>query len=234
MAEDKPRAEQKDAGVAWPKPADRKAVLALIGPLGAGKSTAARCLARRGGRVIDGDALGHEALRQPEIREAVVRRWGTHLIRPDGSIDRRALAAIVFADPAERNALEQLVFPYIGKRLREEIACAQADPHCCFVVVDAAVLLEAGWDGPVDRLIYVEAPAPLRRQRLRQRSGWSEAEIAAREAAQWPAERKQAAAHAVLQNSGEESQLQQQVDDLLQRWGLTSCGQPTGRDGVTD
>ncbi|MEJ5277567.1 MAG: dephospho-CoA kinase, partial [Thermogemmata sp.] len=103
-----------------PRGETHKPILALVGPLGAGKSTAAECFARRGGAIIDGDALGHEALRQPAIRAAVIQRWGPGLVRPDGSLDRRALGRIVFADPAQRNALEQLVFPYIERRLREQ------------------------------------------------------------------------------------------------------------------
>jgi dephospho-CoA kinase len=205
-----------------PRQANRKPILALVGPLGAGKSTAAECFARRGGAIIDGDALGHEALRQPAIRAAVIQRWGPGLVRPDGSLDRRALGRIVFADPAQRNALEQLVFPYIERRLREQIEQAQQDPRFRFVVVDAAVLLEAGWNQGVDRIVYVDAPASLRQARLIQRSGWTPAEIAGREAAQWPPERKRTAAHAILANQGDPQDLQRQVDRLLQTWGLLS------------
>lgn len=209
----------------------RKPVIALVGALGAGKSTAARCLARWGGRVIDGDALGHEALQQPEIRAAVVQHFGPAIVRPDGSIDRRALGRIVFAEPAQRYALERLVFPYIERRLREEIDQAQHDPASRFVVVDAAVLLEAGWQNEVDRIVYVEAPPAVRHARLQQRSGWTPEEIAAREASQWPAARKRAVAHAVLTNTGDPAELQRQVDLLVQHWHLVPDGQVcTGRD----
>lgn len=203
----------------------RKPILALVGPLGAGKSTAAQCFARRGGAIIDGDALGHEALRQPAIRAAVIQRWGPGLVRPDGSLDRRALGQIVFADPAQRNALEQLVFPYIERRLHEQIEHAQQQERFRFVVVDAAVLLEAGWSPGVDRIVYVDAPAPLRHARLAQRSGWTPTEIANREAAQWSPERKRAAAHAILFNHGDPEDLQRQVDRLLQTWGLSEGSQ---------
>jgi dephospho-CoA kinase len=118
--------------------------------------------------------------------------------------------------------LEQLVFPYIERRLREQIEQAQQDPRFRFVVVDAAVLLEAGWNQGVDRIVYVDAPASLRQARLIQRSGWTPAEIAGREAAQWPPERKRTAAHAILANQGDPQDLQRQVDRLLQTWGLLS------------
>jgi dephospho-CoA kinase len=197
-----------------------KPVIGLIGGIGAGKTTAAWCFAARGGRVIDADALGHEALRQPEVVARVVERWGERVRKADGSLDRRAIAKIVFADPDERNALEGMVFPYIGQRCREEIARAVADPAARFAVLDAAVMLEAGWNNEVDRIVYLDAPRELRLARLAARSGWTAADLAAREAAQWPEDVKRSRADAVLVNADGPQELQQQVDHLLREWGL--------------
>src|SRR5579884_1022824 len=105
-----------------------KPVIGLVGGIGSGKSAAAAAFARRGGRLIVGDDVGHLALRQPDIREAVVRRWGKELLGDDGEIVRRRLGAIVFADAGERRALEEIVHPWIRRRIEEEIARAQADP----------------------------------------------------------------------------------------------------------
>ena len=126
--------------------------------------------------------------------------WGEGIRKPDGSLDRRAIGRIVFADPDQRNALEETVFPYIEERTRQEISEAQANPAVASVVLDAAVLLEAGWGEMVDRLVYVDAPRPLREARLAARSGWTEADLTAREAAQWPADEKKALADAILVN----------------------------------
>src|SRR5262249_27682499 len=93
-----------------------KPVIGLLGAIGAGKSTAAKCFAARSGHVINADALGHEALRQPEIVAALIKRWGERVQKVDGSLDRWEIGRIVFADPAERNALEATVFPYIEAR----------------------------------------------------------------------------------------------------------------------
>lgn len=201
-----------------------KPVIGLIGAIGGGKSTAARCFAARGGFVIDADALGHEALRQPGIVERVVGRWGDGVRRADGSLDRREIGRIVFANPTERSALEALVFPYIAGRCTAEIRKAMTDPTVAFVVLDAAVLLEAGWDGAADRIVYVDAPREQRVARLAARSGWSEADLTAREAAQWPAESKKARADAVIVNDAGVDELQEQVDRLLRRegFGVTS------------
>ena len=112
------------------------------------------------------------------------------------------------------------MFPYIGERTRREIAAAQADPAVAFVVLDAAVLLEAGWGDMVDKLVYVDAPREVCVARLAARSGWTEADLTAREAAQWPAEKKMARADAVVVNGAERDELQEQVDRLLAEWRL--------------
>jgi dephospho-CoA kinase len=195
-----------------------KPVVGLIGAIGAGKSTAARCFAARGGFVIDADALGHEALRQPEVVAALVARWGASVRKPDGSLDRRAIGRIVFADPAERSALEALVFPYIGRRTVEEIARGIADPKSRFVVLDAAVLLEAGWNKNVDWIVYIDAPRDVRLARLAARSGWTDAELTARETAQWSAEDKIARSDVVLINDATQDELQKHVDGVLREW----------------
>jgi dephospho-CoA kinase len=195
-----------------------KPVIGLIGGIGAGKSTAAECLARRGGFVINADALGHEALAQPEIIEQLGARWGAGVRRPDGTLDRRAIARIVFENAQERQALERLVFPYIGQRCCEEIARGMADPAPRFVVLDAAVLLEAGWNNAVDRIIYIDAPWELRLARLAARSGWTQADLTAREQAQWPEEAKKARADAVIVNTEGPEQLQENMDRLLEQW----------------
>lgn len=198
-----------------------KPVIGVVGAIGAGKSTVAAVLAARGGAVVDADAVGHDALEQPEIRRQVLDRWGAqrNLLKPDGRIDRRSLAAIVFADPMERSVLEGLVFPYIGKRVLQAIAQAQADPAAKFVVVDAAVMIEAGWDGVCDRVIYVDAPRSARTMRVAARSGWTDAALAAREAAQWPTEEKKKRATAVVVNDAGPERLEEQIDRLLEEWG---------------
>lgn len=199
-----------------------KPVIGLVGAIGAGKSTAAAAFARRGGIAVDADQLGHDALEQPEIRQLVLDRWARrgNLLKPDGRLDRRTIAAIVFANPEERTALEGMVFPYIGQRALDQIHRAQADAETKFIVVDAAVMLEAGWEEVCDRIVYVDAPRSVRLARLAARSGWSDADLAAREAAQWPAEKKMKRAAAVIVNDGSREKLQDQVDRLLEKWGI--------------
>src|SRR5437868_5017766 len=127
------RDAERSAPPAWrhgPKP-----TVGLVGGIGAGKSTVAALLATRGGWVVNADALGHEALERPDVRRRVLDRWGERVLRPDGTLDRRAIGGIVFADPAERDALEGMVFPVITERTLEEVRRGQANPAVRFVVI---------------------------------------------------------------------------------------------------
>lgn len=197
-----------------------KPVLGLIGGIGSGKSRVAEEFARHGGRVIAGDRLGHEGLSQPDIRDRVLERWGQAILDAHGNVERRKVAAVVFADPRELRALEAILFPWIEKRMADDIAAAQEDPSVRFVVLDAAVLLEAGWDRFCDRLVHVEAPREQRSKRIAEQRGWNEKELAARENAQLSLAEKRSRAHAVLDNSGPPEQLHQQVAALLRSWRL--------------
>jgi dephospho-CoA kinase len=200
-----------------------KPVLGLIGGIGSGKSQAAAELARHGGRVLSGDAAGHEALLQPEVRDRLVQRWGGRVLNESGEIDRRKVGAFVFADLAELKALEAIVHPWIERRLRKEITTAQADPDIRFLVLDAAIMLEAGWNRICDKVIFVDAPREVRLRRLAEQRGWDAGEVARRERAQMPLAEKRKQADAVLMNDGSPEELARELESLLRRWGLLTC-----------
>jgi dephospho-CoA kinase len=203
-------------------------VLCLIGGMGSGKSRVAEELARRGGRVISGDRLGHEALRQPGIRARVVERWGPDVLDKGGNVSRRELGRRVFADPAELRALEAVVHPWIVGRIREEVAAARADPAVRLIVVDAAVLLEAGWDSCCEYVVFVHAPRAVRLRRLAEQRGWSEKEVDARARAQLSLTRKARRADFALDNGGPPEELGRRADEFLSRLPTTSCPPQAG------
>ncbi len=196
----------------------RKPVFGLIGGIGAGKSAAAGCLAARGGLVIDCDKLGHVALEQPEVRDQLRAQWGDAVFNADGSVNRKAVAGVVFGTPSEREWLESVVFPVIGRLADERLRSADADPAVRFSVLDAAVLLEAGWKDRCDRVLYIDAPRTVRETRLAARSGWTAADLTARESAQWPSAVKKSHADAVVVNDGTREQLQERIDHVLTDW----------------
>lgn len=197
-----------------------KPVVGLIGGMGSGKSLVASLFAQHGARVLAGDVFGHEALRQPHVREQVIARWGRGVLDENGEINRRKLGALVFADPAQRRALEALSCPWIERRFRDELEKAGADPAVSLVVIDAAILLEAGWHNFCDRIVYVHAPRPVRLRRLSDGRGWTQKEVAAREQAQWPLAVKAGRADDAIDNSGPPEETARQVEALLRRWGI--------------
>ncbi len=195
-----------------------KPVIGIIGGIGSGKSAAAMALARHGGRAVAGDPAGHAALLDPVIRQRIAQRWPS-AIGHDGNVDRKVLGRVVFADPAQLRELESFVFPWIKSRLQQEIDAAKADPAVRYVVLDAAVMLEAGWAGVCNKLVFVDASRELRIERVKAR-GWSADELDRRERSQMSLEEKRRRSDAVLSNQGDLSQLQRDADELLTRWGM--------------
>ncbi len=149
-------------------------MLGLVGPAGSGKSLVARALAADGARVLDADRMGHEITEgDPEVRATLAAEYGADVYRPDGSLDRRRVAAKVFEDPAALTRLNLLVHPRILKRLREGLADAVRERFAGTVVVDAALLLDWGFERECDAVLAVVAPPALQISRLMAARSWT-------------------------------------------------------------
>ena len=188
-------------------------VVGLLGGIGSGKTLVARQLGQMGACVLDADQAGHQVLESPDVKQAAIERWGSSILAADGRIDRRRLAEIVFAPTteglAERSFLQQLTHPRIACRLVAE-ARRQAREGFRVAVLDAPLLLEAGWDKLCDILVFVDAPQPLRLARVQAR-GWSAKEFADREGVQASLDLKRRRADWVIDNSGSPEQTRVQV-----------------------
>jgi dephospho-CoA kinase len=181
-------------------------VIGLCGGIGAGKSAVASILADLGCLVIDSDQRARAALDRPDVRDQLVAWWGDGVLAPDGRVDRSRVARIVFSDPRERARLEALVHPIVRQDRAAMIAEASAvsgnaPARFRAIVIDAPLLFEAGLDRECDTIIFVDAPADQRLRRVQASRGWSAEELARREAAQWPLERKRAASAHVVNNA---------------------------------
>jgi len=189
-------------------------LIGILGGVASGKSEVSSRLRSLGAAVLDADRVGHAVLREAEVRQAVQRRWGEAVLDAAGEIDRRKVAEIVFAaapaSRAELTFLEQLTHPLIGQRLQEQLAELHREGVRA-AVLDAPVMLKAGWDRLCQRIVFVDAPRDVRLARARQR-GWTEADFAAREAAQEPLETKRSRADMTLDNSLTRQHLFAQVD----------------------
>lgn len=198
-------------------------VLGLVGGIGAGKSRVSAALERRGARLVAGDPLGHEALRQPNVIERVVETWGRDVLDSGGQVDRRKLGGIVFADETDRKELETIVHPWIGQQLHEQLHEARGDAAVPFAVLDAAIMLEAGWQAACDVLVYIHAPRNERMRRVEQQRGWNAQEYVLRERSQLPLAEKARRSHAALDNSSSVNELESEIDRLLKQLGIDSA-----------
>lgn len=194
----------------------RPIVIGIVGGVGAGKSAAARALGALGCVVVDSDEGVRELLGRPEVREELVRWWGPSVARADGSIDRAAVARIVFADESERKRLEAHLHPML-KPARDRAIEAAAAVGAPAVVLDAPLLFEAGLDRECDAVVFVDAPEAVRAARLAGGRGWTPAELAKRESAQMPLEEKRRRADYVVSNDADVSVLSERIGGVFER-----------------
>lgn len=163
----------------------RPVLIGLTGPMGCGKSAVGRMLAAAGGRLVDADRLARHVTAPGEPSLVEIRaRFGDAVFAPTGELDRAALAAVVFADPAALRDLEAIVHPLVRRRVEEELAAAAA-AGAPFVALEAIKLVEGGLAERCDEVWIVECPPDVQRQRLARR-GMPAADLERRLATQGP------------------------------------------------
>lgn len=185
-------------------------MIGLTGNIGSGKSTVAKLLAEQGARVIDADVLAREATDDAGVLAEIAATFGQHLVT-DGSLDRAALADVVFSDEGRRRQLNGIIHPFVRRRAAE-LAAGYREAGEQVVVQDIPLLFEGNMQDRFDRVFVVTAPLETRLERVRQRSGLTDEEFRRRDAAQLPLEQKAALADFVIDNSGEPEELRGQVE----------------------
>ncbi|MEA2766496.1 MAG: dephospho-CoA kinase [Gemmatimonadaceae bacterium] len=188
-------------------------------------------LADRGATIIDADVLAREAVRpESQALRDIVKRWGKDVLQQDGSLDREALRQIVFADQTELDALNRIVHPGVIRMQDREVALAKerGDP---IVVCVIPLLFERNLVDEFDAIVLVDAPRPLRLERLVTTRGLEETEAMNMIASQMPAELKRARADHCIDNTGSLDDLERDVDALwssLQRDAVKTVGKAPG------
>ena len=191
-------------------------VVGLTGGIGSGKSTVSALLAAKGAVVVDADAVVHE-LQRPgtAVFEAMVDRFGNGIVAADGSLDRSAVADIVFNDPDALADLNGIVHPAVGAeivRRMDELSTTDA-----MVVLDVPLMVESARGYPVAGLIVVDVDPDVAVRRLVEKRGMREDDARARIARQASREERRARADVVIENSGSLDDLAAQVDRAW-RW----------------
>jgi dephospho-CoA kinase len=186
-------------------------LVGLTGNIASGKSTVAQMLSERGATIIDADLLARQAVEPgTPSYEGIVERWGDAVLAPDGHLDRAALRNIVFSNPEELERLNAIVHPEV-ERLRDRLVREALERGDRIVVCDIPLLFERHLGENFDRIILVDAPRPLRMERLVRDRGLRETEATEMIKAQMPAELKRARADIVIDNDGTLAHLEQQV-----------------------
>ncbi|MHB1614279.1 MAG: dephospho-CoA kinase, partial [Actinomycetes bacterium] len=191
----------------------------LSGGIGSGKSTVATRLAGRGATVIDADAIARDVLVPdgPGLA-AVVEEFGPGVLDAHGALDRAALAAVVFADPERRAALNAIVHPLVTARTAALLASASGGAASARVVVhDVPLLVENGLAPSYALVVVVTAPVEVRLARLVAQRGLTEVDARARIAAQASDEQRAEVADVLLDNTGTRAELDARVDRLWEQ-----------------
>jgi dephospho-CoA kinase len=186
-------------------------VIGLTGGIASGKSTISEALHEHGAVIIDADKVGHEAyLPGTETWQALVDHFSRDILTESGEIDRRKLGGIVFSDPSQREALQNIVWPRMKEMMRRRLDDLRKS-GVTVAVIEAAVLLEAGWTDLVDEIWVAEVSEPVAIARLMARNNLTEADALARIRSQLSNEQRAARANVVINNDGTVAQARERL-----------------------
>ena len=189
-------------------------VIGLTGSIGTGKSEVTRLLQEFGAEVINADQVGHEAYTpHTDSWNEVVDAFGQDILQPDGEIDRRKLGAIVFADPGQMAKLNGIMHPRMAGMVAEKTEQMRSR-GVKVVVVEAALMFEAGWETLVDEVWATDSPLETVFQRLMSRNGLDEKEVRKRIKSQMDIQKRLDRADVVVDNSGDVAALEATVKSL--------------------
>ena len=192
-------------------------VIGLTGSIGTGKREAARQLEALGASIISADEVGHEAYTpNTEAWEQVIAAFGDDILQDDGDIDRRKLGAIVFSDPSQLEKLNQIMHPRMARMVSDKIGVLR-DQGVNVVVVEAALLFEAGWDTLVEEVWVTDSPEHIVIGRLKERNGLSEEEAKKRINSQMGRAERIERSDFVINNSGDMADLGNAIKELWER-----------------
>ena len=197
----------------------RVPLVGIVGGVGAGKSSVVRNVKSLQLHFIDADRIGHDQLTVKKIKDQIVKTFGTQVLDSSGNISRPNLAAQVFGDSSEkqekRQQLNTIVHPAIRSEIRRQINSAPQDADA--IILDAALVLEAGWADECNAVIFIDTSLEQRRKRVAETRGWSAEELQRREASQLSLEEKRRRSDFCVDNSGDIFVAAHQMEQALMK-----------------
>lgn len=190
-------------------------IIGLTGGIACGKSTVSRYLAQKGAQIVDADQIAHE-LSEPNgaLYEAYQKHWGKQILLADGTLNRRKVGQLAFANAQEKNWLNHTAHPVIKEAIERKISAIKSG----VIILDVPLLFEAGWDKITDRNCVVFVTREIQLQRLIARNGYTRQEALNRINAQMPLNEKKRRADWLIDNSGSLEETYRQADTLWQKW----------------
>ena len=193
-------------------------VIGVTGGIGTGKSTVARMFHQLGATVLDADAIAHKLMEPRKLAwRRIVAAFGNGVLNADQTVNRRRLAAVVFADDELRRRLEAILHPGVMREIRRQAHQLGRSRRVPAVVLDVPLLVEVGAQDLADVLVVVTAPRAAQRERLKKQHGWTDDEIEARMRAQWDLAAKAALADHVVDNGNGVDATRTQVTQIWRR-----------------
>ncbi|MGE5177278.1 MAG: dephospho-CoA kinase [Hyphomicrobiales bacterium] len=184
--------------------------IGVTGPMGSGKSTVSRRFQEHGAIRIDGDALGWETLREPDVRDRIAAAFGPGVLDAAGAVDRAALGRVVFRDPAAMERLNTIVQPALLARVRARLA----ETGEGVTVLDAAMISTWGLESELDGVVEVVAAEPVRVRRVMRARGMTEAAARERVRGQRLPPLGTARRHWRIENDADPAALQRRIDPI--------------------
>lgn len=195
-------------------------VIGLTGGIGTGKSTASEYLRKQGFSIIDADRISREIVEPGTLLlKELEKNFGSGIIKDDGTLDRKALAAIVFSDKEKKSRLDGLMHGHILDEIERKISESQSEEGRG-IIVDAPLLFETGLEKKCDQVWLITADEKLRILRVCERDGMDPEEVRARIQNQMADEEKKERAHRIVDNSGSKEALLAQLAELIEAENL--------------
>ncbi len=192
-----------------------KPVIGIAGGIGSGKSSIAKLFGELGCLVLSADDQVRALYRDPEIKETLKGWWGEKVINSQNEVDKRAVARIIFDEPAEKRRLEGLLHPRVSALREAAMTQAAKNTQVLAFIWDIPLLFEVGSADQCDAIVFVDAPREARLARVKSTRGWDEAELARRENLQLPLDFKRRMSKYIVQNTADVGFARNQVREVL-------------------